>query len=81
MRALKVAAPWGLDAIEVVEAPDPVPGPGEVLVRMRAVSLNYRDLLMVQGMNGRAPSGAGAITPISAGCGIVEAFVVGVTRV
>jgi NADPH:quinone reductase-like Zn-dependent oxidoreductase len=80
MRALKVAAPWGLDAIEVVDAPEPKPGPGEVLVRMRAVSLNYRDLLMVQGIYGRAPSGAGAITPFSDGCGIVEAVGEGVTR-
>ena len=81
MRALKVEAPWGIDTIQVVEAPDPAPGPGEVLVRMRAVSLNYRDMLMVAGMYGRAPSGAGAITPFSDGCGIVEAVGPGVTRV
>jgi len=80
MRALKVEAPWGIDAIQVVEAPDPAPGPGEVLVRMRAVSLNYRDMLMVAGMYGRAPSGAGAITPFSDGCGIVEAVGPGVNR-
>jgi len=79
MRALKVEAPWGLDAIEIVEAPDPTPGPDEVLVRMRAVSLNYRDLLMVAGLYGRMP--AGAITPFSDGCGIVEAIGPGVTRV
>ena len=80
MRALKVEAPWGIDAIQVVEAPDPTPGPGEVLVRMRTVSLNYRDMLMVAGMYGRAPSGASAITPFSDGCGIVEAVGPGVTR-
>ena len=34
MRALNVAAPWGLDAIKVVEKPDPAPGPGQVRVRM-----------------------------------------------
>jgi len=80
MRALKVEAPWGIDAIQVVETPDPTPGPGEVLVRMRAVSLNYRDMLMVAGMYGRMPSGTGAITPFSDGCGIVEAVGPGVTR-
>ena len=80
MRALQVKPPWGLDALEVVEAPDPVAGPGEVLVRMRAVSLNYRDLLMVGGMYARAPKGD-QITPFSDGCGVVEAVGQGVTRV
>jgi NADPH:quinone reductase-like Zn-dependent oxidoreductase len=80
MRSLSVSGPWGLDEIKVVEAPDPVPGHGEVLVRMRAVSLNYRDLLMVQGIYTRAPKAA-AITPFSDGCGIVEAVGPGVTRV
>ena len=82
MRALNVAAPWGLDAIQVVDRPDPAPGPGEVLVRMRTVSLNYRDLLMVNGMYGRAPASSGdVITPFSDGCGVVEAVGAGVTRV
>lgn len=81
MRALNVAAPWGLDAIRVVEAPDPTPGPGQVLVRMKAVSLNYRDLLMVNGMYGRgSASTADVITPFSDGCGVVEAVGAGVTR-
>lgn len=79
MRALSVEAPWGIEAIKVVEAADPTPGPGEVLVRMRAVSLNYRDLLMVQGVYTRAPK-AEAITPFSDGCGVVEAVGPGVTR-
>jgi NADPH:quinone reductase-like Zn-dependent oxidoreductase len=81
MRALSVSEPWGLDHIQVVDAPDPTPGHGEVLVRMRAVSLNYRDLLMVQGMYARGATTGGAITPFSDGCGIVEAVGPGVTRV
>ncbi|HEY2753810.1 NAD(P)-dependent alcohol dehydrogenase [Phenylobacterium sp.] len=81
MRTLTVDAPWGLDAIKVAEAPDPSPGPGQVLVRMRAVSLNYRDLLMVQGMYARGATSGGAITPFSDGCGIIEAVGEGVTRV
>ena len=80
MRALSVAEPWGLDAIQVIEAPDPVPGHGEVLVRMRAVSLNYRDLLMAQGMYARGAATGGPITPFSDGCGMVEAIGPGVTR-
>lgn len=82
MRALEIAAPWGLDALKVVEAPDPTPGHGEVLVRMKAVSLNYRDLLMVNGMYSRGSATAGGtITPFSDGCGVVEAVGPGVTRV
>src|SRR6185503_10255187 len=81
MRALQVTEPWGLDEIKVVDAPDPKPGPTEVAVRMRAVSLNYRDLLMVQGIYGRAPGMGGPITPFSDGCGVVEAVGPGVTRV
>jgi NADPH:quinone reductase-like Zn-dependent oxidoreductase len=81
MRALNVAAPWGLDAIKVVDLPDPKPGPGQVLVRMKAVSLNYRDLLMINGMYGRgAASTSDVITPFSDGCGYVEAVGEGVTR-
>ena len=81
MRALNVTAPWGLDAIQVVEAPDPTPGPGQVLVRMKAVSLNYRDLLMVNGMYGRgAATTADVITPFSDGCGVIEAVGAGVTK-
>ncbi|MFN3573725.1 MAG: zinc-dependent alcohol dehydrogenase family protein [Phenylobacterium sp.] len=81
MRALRAAEPWGLDNLTLVEAPDPKPGPGEVLVRMRAVSLNYRDWMMINGMYGRAPTTAGQVTPFSDGCGVVEAVGEGVTRV
>ena len=81
MRALNVTAPWGLDAIQVAEVPDPVAGPGQVLVRMKAVSLNYRDLLMVNGMYGRGSAGTkDVITPFSDGCGVIEAVGTGVTK-
>lgn len=81
MRALEVTAPWGADQIKLVEKPDPTPGPGQVLVRMRAVSLNYRDMLMINGMYSRGSGQAGTITPFSDGCGVVEAVGPGVTRV
>jgi NADPH:quinone reductase-like Zn-dependent oxidoreductase len=80
MRALQVSEPWGLDQLKLVELPDPTPGAGEVLVRMRAVSLNYRDLLMVGGIYGRGPATGGAVIPFSDGCGVVEAIGPGVTR-
>ena len=83
MRALMVTAPWGIDNLKVVELPDPTPGAGEVLVRMKAVSLNYRDLLMIKGIyGGRAPTAPeDKIIPFSDGCGVVEAVGPGVTRV
>jgi NADPH:quinone reductase-like Zn-dependent oxidoreductase len=81
MRALEVSEPWGLDHLKVVERPEPKPGPGQVLVRMKAVSLNYRDMLMVGGVYGRGPATKGPITPFSDGCGVVEAVGEGVGRV
>jgi NADPH:quinone reductase-like Zn-dependent oxidoreductase len=48
---------------------------------MKAVSLNYRDLLMINGMYGRgAASTTDVITPFSDGSGVVEAVGEGVTR-
>ncbi|MGA7106129.1 MAG: NAD(P)-dependent alcohol dehydrogenase [Terracidiphilus sp.] len=40
---------FGVDSLEFVERPDAEPGPGEVKVKIRAVSLNYRDLMMIKG--------------------------------
>src|SRR3954449_2011361 len=40
---------FGLEGLAQAERAQPHPGPGEVLVRVRAVSLNYRDLMVVKG--------------------------------
>lgn len=40
---------FGIDSLELVERHAPEPGPGEVLVKIHAVSLNFRDLMMVKG--------------------------------
>jgi NADPH:quinone reductase-like Zn-dependent oxidoreductase len=40
----------GVDSLKAAEAPTPKAAPGQALVRVRAVSLNYRDLLVVSGM-------------------------------
>lgn len=78
MRALQLTDAVGLEHLKVVELPDPAPGPHEVLVRMRAVSLNFRDLLMVNGVYG--PSTPLPLTPFSDGCGVVAAVGDKVTR-
>lgn len=66
---------FGIDSLELVERPTPQPGPGEVLVRVRAASFNYRDLMMVTGRYNpklalpRIPcsDGAGEITALGEG--------------
>ncbi len=50
MKAFQLQEFSGPDGLKPAEVPDPVPGPGQVLVRLRAVSLNYRDLLMAKGL-------------------------------
>jgi len=79
MRAVEVRDAFGLEHLASVERPEPAPGPGEVLLAMRAASLNYRDLLMVRGLyNRRQPL---PLIPCSDGVGEVIATGEGVTRV
>ncbi len=49
MRTFELSGTFGLDHLALVERPLPQPGPGQVLVRMTAATLNYRDLLVVEG--------------------------------
>jgi NADPH:quinone reductase-like Zn-dependent oxidoreductase len=78
MRAIVVDGAFGLENLKVVERERPAPGPGQVLLRMRAMSLNYRDLLTVRGAyNPRQPL---PLVPCSDGVGVVEAVGEGVTR-
>ncbi|WBB78620.1 NAD(P)H-quinone oxidoreductase [Micromonospora sp. WMMD882] len=49
MRAITVPEPGGPDALTWAEVPDPVPGPGEVIVDVRASAVNRADLLQRQG--------------------------------
>ncbi len=78
MRVAIVKQP-GLENLEVVERPDPEPGPGAVLVRLRAATLNYRDLLTVEGGYGSKQRTVDFI-PLSDGAGEVAAVGAGVTR-
>lgn len=82
MRAIELNYPWGTENLKVVERPDPTPGHGEVVVRMRAVSLNFRDTVIIaKGGYSAGGKDAPPVVPFSDGCGIVEAVGEGVTRV
>ncbi len=78
MRAVVTDGRPNEGSLSVVERPEPdLPGPGEILVRIRAASLNYRDLLVARGV-GRWTPPAGRILG-SDGCGVVVAIGEGVT--
>ncbi len=63
-------ADFGIDRLQLNEATIPQPGPGQVLVRMSAASLNFRDLRVVQGLYN--PRLKRPMRPLSDGCGVVE---------
>ena len=69
---------FGIDNIEIVERPTPQPAAGQVLIKVHAVSLNYRDLLVVLGKYN--PKLALPRIPCSDGAGEVIAVGDGVTR-
>jgi NADPH:quinone reductase-like Zn-dependent oxidoreductase len=68
----------GLDALALIERTETQPGAGQILVRVRAVSLNYRDLIIGRGQN---PAIAYPVIPMSDGAGEVVAIGEGVTQV
>ncbi|MFO0966490.1 MAG: NAD(P)-dependent alcohol dehydrogenase [Gemmataceae bacterium] len=69
---------FGLDGLAFEDADTPAPGPGQVLVRMRAFSINYRDLMLVKGTYN--PRLRFPFVPLSDGAGEVAAIGAGVTR-
>ena len=64
--------PMGLENLKIVDLPEPQPGPGEVLVAMKAASLNFRDLLAVKGGYGSMQKQEKLI-PLSDGAGEIVA--------
>jgi NADPH:quinone reductase-like Zn-dependent oxidoreductase len=79
MKLVTIAGAFGMDNLRVEERPDPRPGPGQVLLRMRAASLNYRDLRMIEGVYN--PRQTLPLVPASDGVGEVVELGEGVTRV
>jgi NADPH:quinone reductase-like Zn-dependent oxidoreductase len=80
MQVAAVKKPGGLDNIVIEERPEPTPGKGEILVRVRASSLNYHDFAVVSGMipneDGRIPMSDGAGEVLALGEGVTQ-FAVG----
>ncbi len=69
---------FGRQHLQLVEAPVPQPGPGQILVRVEAASLNYRDLMLTDNNYGWTPSLP--FVPGSDLAGTVAAVGAGVTR-
>ena len=80
MRVFQVQDDWSMDHLKLAERSQPEPGPGQVLLRMKAASLNYRDLLVPKRGYG-AGTGTLPLIPISDGVGEVAAVGDGVSRV
>jgi NADPH:quinone reductase-like Zn-dependent oxidoreductase len=79
MEAYHIDRFGSVDGVVSRSSADPQPGPKEVLMRVRATSLNYRDLMVLKG-GGRGPTKVGVI-PLSDGADDVAAIGEGVTRV
>ena len=75
MRVWQIST-FGVDFLEFAERSDPEPGPGQVVVKIHAISFNYRDLMMVKGLYNpklklpRIPCSDGAGEVIALGPGV-----------
>lgn len=78
MRAMEIQGAFDIDNVKLAERAVPKAGPGEVVIRMKAASLNYRDLLVVSGMYG--PNLKLPLVPLSDGSGEIVEVGEGVTR-
>src|SRR5438045_20567 len=76
MRLVRLRAPGGLANLKLVEEDRPKPRPGELLVRIRACSLNFHDDMVVLGKipcaDGRIPMSDGAGEVIAVGDDVDE---------
>jgi len=70
LKCYELQGPSGIDGLALVDKPVPEPGQGEVLVRLKAATLNYRDLLTVKGGYGSRQKFP--LVPVSDGAGVIE---------
>ena len=76
MKAWEIGPRGGVASLRLVERDDPVAGPGEILVAVKAAGLNYRDLMILRGHYGTdLPEDR---IPLTDGVGVVEALGEGV---
>jgi len=76
LKCYELQGPSGIDGLTLVDRSVPQPGAGQVLVRLRAATLNYRDLLIVKGAYGSRQKFP--LVPLSDGAGIVDSVGSGV---
>jgi NADPH:quinone reductase-like Zn-dependent oxidoreductase len=74
MKAIRIHEDGGPEVLRYEDAPDPEPGPGEVLIRLQAASLNHLDVWVRKGL----PSAPKPRILGADGAGIVEALGPGV---
>lgn len=79
MRVYEIGAQGGLGGLRQAERPDLVPGPGEAILKVRAVCLNHRDMLVLEGRYGALKPETRV--PVSDGVGEVIAIGEGVSAV
>ncbi|MFO0547298.1 MAG: NAD(P)-dependent alcohol dehydrogenase [Polyangiaceae bacterium] len=77
MKTLLFRQRVALDDLAEVERPQPEPGPREVRVAVRAVSLNYRDVAIARG---RYPAAPAPLVPGSDAAGVIDALGPGLRR-
>ena len=71
MKRVVVSRPGGHEALELVEEADPVPGPGQVRVRVRAAGVNFADTIVREGWY-EAAKGRYPLTPGFEFAGVVD---------
>jgi NADPH:quinone reductase-like Zn-dependent oxidoreductase len=80
MRVFQIEGDWGMEHLKLSTRPEPKAGPGQVVVRMAASSLNYRDLVVPHRGYG-SHTGVLPLIPISDGAGVITEVGEGVRRV